>query len=79
LALASGRRCEEFNEMFVKLCTIILTSIDDFMKKREGIENLNKEKLVKTVVSKIQDYLFQRYSYLYAGQSQRQEHQRNRR
>lgn len=44
--------------MFTKMCSIVVSYIEEFMKKREILQNLNKEKLAKTIVSKIQNYIY---------------------
>lgn len=40
------------------MCSIVVSYIEEFMKKREILQNLNKEKLAKTIVSKIQNYIY---------------------
>lgn len=46
--------------MFSKLCSIVVSYIEEFMKKREILQNLNKDKLAKTIVTKIQNFILEK-------------------
>ena len=41
-ALTRGRRVDEFNEVFTKICDIIVSYIQDFINKRQILQNLSK-------------------------------------
>lgn len=57
-ALTRGRRVDEFNDAFIKVCDIIVSYIQDFINKRQVLQNLSKGKLAKFIISKIQDHIF---------------------
>lgn len=59
-AITCGRRVDEFNEAFNKICNIIVSYIEDFMSKRELLKNLNKDRLGKTIVSNLQSHIYER-------------------
>lgn len=61
-AALTGRSVEEFNEMFNEMCIIILSHLDEFIKNRVFLQNLNKDNLTKTIIKKIQDQIYSKYN-----------------
>jgi hypothetical protein len=41
-ALTRGRRVDEFNSTFEKMCNIILSYVEEFISKKQELHNLNK-------------------------------------
>jgi hypothetical protein len=56
-ALSTGTGVEDFNEMFNKLCTIVVLYVEEYIQKKEI--PLNKQKLAATIIAKIQDEILE--------------------
>lgn len=56
-----GRKVEDFNSTFCRVITIVLSYVEEYLKKRSLLQNISKEKLEVLIIKKMQNMVYLRH------------------